>query len=244
MKDTILQKLNNLRNNDYLINFPQKNETVWTLALFQEDLLIKFSSVLGSPNLINFTFEKDKPLHNEEISVVLEQEQLQPFFTQLRKVIAGKFGIRTCDEEKRKELLQIMKQANNVSPGRKEELVIIDDNEKKTYFFRNTDLYKQYSVKELSNIDFYTFSISEMIKDKRLNETVPSIKQYEIFISNSEFCEIFNINLEKEKQLLFDKSFDNFFPQEITNNIVVEQKTNKTQEQVEPTVTSKIKKIL
>lgn len=248
MKNTILKKLNNLNSRDFMMNFPGKNEDLYTIALFNEDLIIKFASVSGKPELINFTFEKYKAIPKQEISVTFEQEELQPFLKLVRKSVASKFFMENCNEDKREELINLMKQATNKSLIKKEDLVIVDGNEEKKYYFSHKDLYKEVSVKELSNLSFYNFSIMEVIKDKRLKDTGGDVKQYEILISNKEFCEIFNFDIEKETQLRFENAFSTMFPdiEKVTSNIKNMSAKKKEEEQLtaEQTVNSKIKNIL
>jgi hypothetical protein len=60
MKKEILNKLNQIKPNEIIFSIPKKDEIYWTISLFKENLLIKFSANLGQDDLINVTLEKSK----------------------------------------------------------------------------------------------------------------------------------------------------------------------------------------
>jgi hypothetical protein len=154
------------------------------------------------------------------------------------------------EDNKKYELLDIFEKSETINLWHKESSIIYSGNEEKKYYLTKVGYNFDDSLEELSKIKFYHFNVIEMTKDKRLINEPYESKKYEILLSNKEYRKVFNIDLKKEKEKVFEKNFKSIFIQD--ENIETlkkeELKEDKTEEdeniETKQNINNKIKKIL
>lgn len=214
MKNQIINTINALKSSEIYANKrTSKSKSSWVFSVTKNDYVVELATTSYDTNQLQLTLTANY----EEYKVLVLREEIKPFLNMVRRTVEGSYYKNQISEVKRIELLTIFKNATNNSKSKffKEPLTKIEGNEEKKYYFRM--LGREVDNSQLEDIDFFQFSISELIKDKRLKDSNYTSEDYQVLLSSEEVCEIFQIDLKK---FIIKKFNDKFW--KIINNKSVE----------------------
>lgn len=206
MKNNIINKLNSLHSNDVYIHAKREKDVMsWVVALKNENYSIEVSKSEYEIDQIQLTFKSSF----NKTNIAINAKELKPFLNTLRQGVENAWSINGVLEEKRKQLINLFSEAKNTGFLNKEVVEKVEGNEEQQYYLRI--MKKNIEVSDLEILDFLHVQINQLTRDKRLADSKCVTQTYELALSNEEVCEMFNINLQEEKEKQFETDFGYVF---------------------------------